>query len=218
MLITYTQVKQRAVQASLNSPADPKPGFFSSLTSPRFAEFDDFFETRRGTFDALEASLKTLITVLNNLGKTRLALIQASAELHSAYVALASCEVSAEVKEAVTLLAICEERRKAILEVQMREEEHLLLATAENWARLIASVRAAFASRIKAYQTHQRHENSLRNARTTLEKAKRSSKSQPELITSLLYEANEVERKVISSKRDFDEISKLLKTELVRFD
>ena len=56
------------------------------------------------------------------VGKTRLALVQASVELHSAYIALASCEVSAEVKEAVTLLAACEERRKAIGSQRHRRE------------------------------------------------------------------------------------------------
>lgn len=65
-------------------------------------------------------------------------------------MALAACELSENVKLAVAQLADRELSKREILEAQAKDEEHLLLSTAENWGRLIASVRvgAFYAMRV----------------------------------------------------------------------
>lgn len=73
--------------------------------------------------------------------RQRSQLAAASSELMSALNNLASCELSVPVKEAFTKMADMEKRKAEIGEMQTKDEEQILLATAENYARLISSIR-----------------------------------------------------------------------------
>lgn len=199
---------------------DTKPSFFSSLTSPRFAEFDEFFDQRRTMLDALEVGLKGLLTSLAACTKNRLALSSSAAELSASYTTLATCELSDNVKTALRGLSDAERKRAEVAEAQARDEEHTLLAVADQYSRSIVSVRAALQSRVRIYQAYQRSESNLKSLRNSHEKLKaKSGRTNPDLITHSLFEITEAERRVISLKKDFEDVSRLLKTsEWARFE
>lgn len=206
--------------SSASSHLDTKPSFFSSLTSPRFAEFDEFFDQRRTMLDALEVGLKSLIISLSACIKNRLALSSAAAELSASYTALATCELSDNVKTALKGLSDAERKRAEVAEAQAREEEHVLLAVADQYSRSIVSVRAALQSRVRVYQAYQRSESTLKSLRSSHEKIKaKSGRTNPDLVTQSLFDITEAERRVISLKKDFEDVSRLLKTtEWARFE
>jgi sorting nexin-1/2 len=54
--------------------------------------------------------------------------------------------------------------------------------------------------------------------RISLEKTKLNSKTKPEKVTQLESDIVEAEAKVVSSKKEFEEVSKVIKVELDRFD
>lgn len=56
---------------------------------------------------------------------------------------LSTCELSAPVKEAFVKMADLEKKKAEIGEMQTKDEEQILLATAENYARLISSIRVS---------------------------------------------------------------------------
>jgi sorting nexin-1/2 len=101
-----TDVKQRALNVASTSSsgvlghgADSKPSFFSSLTGPRFVEFDEYFDVKRSSLDALETASKGLTKSLMECTKQRTQVGAASSELMSAYNNLATCELSTPVRE-----------------------------------------------------------------------------------------------------------------------
>ena len=197
-----------------------KPSFLSSLTGPRFSEFDEWFDQRRATLDALEVGLKSLTGALGACSKQRLAVSASALELAGAYTALGTCELSDNVRAAVRALAEQERRRAELGEQQARDEEQHLLAVAERYARLIASVRAALQGRIRIYVAYTRAEQHLRSLRASHEKLKaKSGRTNPELVTSGLFEINEAERRALALKKDFEDVSRRLKTsEWARFE
>ena len=84
----------------------------------------------------------------------------------------------------------------------------------------------ALASRIKTYHTWQKTLATVKTARTTHEKAK-SRRSQPvapysnlpsESVNAAVAAVTDAERRAEAAKRDFDDVSTLLRTESVRFD
>lgn len=150
-----TDVKQRALSVASNSSSgilghasDSKPSFFSSLTGSRFVEFDEYFDLKRSSLDALETASKGLTKHLAECTKQRTQLAAASSELMAALNNLATCELSTPVKDAFTRMADMEKRKAEIGEMQTKDEEQILLATAENYARLISSIRVCNAFRV----------------------------------------------------------------------
>lgn len=146
-----TDVKQRALSVASSSTSgilghsgDSKPSFFSSLTGSRFVEFDEYFDLKRSSLDALEMASKGLTKHLMECTKQRTHLAAASSELMSALNNLATCELSTPVREAFTKMADLEKRKAEIGEMQTKDEEQILLATAENYARLISSIRVSW--------------------------------------------------------------------------
>ena len=145
-----TDVKQRALSVASSSTSgilghasESKPSFFSTLTGTRFVEFDEYFDLKRSSLDALEMASKGLTKHLVECTRQRSQLSAASSELMSALNNLASCELSAPVKEAFIKMADLEKRKAEIGELQTKDEEQILLATAENYARLISSIRVS---------------------------------------------------------------------------
>lgn len=146
-----TDVKQRALSVAsssssglLNHASESKSAsFFSSLTGSRFVEFDEYFDLKRSSLDALEIASKGLTKHLIECTKQRTQLAAASSELMSALNNLSTCELSAPVKEAFIKMADMEKRKAEIGEMQTKDEEQILLATAENYARLISSIRVS---------------------------------------------------------------------------
>lgn len=106
-------------------------------------EFDEYFDLKRSSLDALEAGSKGLAKHLVECTRQRSQLAAASSELMSALNNLSTCELSAPVKEAFTKMADLEKRKAEIGEMQTKDEEQILLATAENYARLISSIRVS---------------------------------------------------------------------------
>ena len=163
--------------------------------------------------DTLEAGLKSLIASLSTCTKNRLALSASAAELSASYTALSTCELSENVKTALKGLSDAERKRAEVAEAQARDEEHFLLAVADQYSRSIVSVRAALQSRVKIYQAYQRSESTLKSLRSSHEKIKaKSGRTNPDLVTHSLFEITEAERRVISLKKDFEDVSRLLKT------
>jgi len=92
------------------------------------------------------------------------------------------------------------------------------LATAEEYTRLIQSVRLSFASRIRAHATWQQVDADARRTKQSQERFRRQGRIPPERLASSLADVADAERKATESRQDFENISKLIKAEMVRFE
>ncbi|GAA5845988.1 hypothetical protein JCM9279_004748 [Rhodotorula babjevae] len=226
----HIDIKQRKIDTT----AEHK-GFLANLSSsisgPKFTEFDDYFDQRRQQLEAFETQLRTLLDSLAKAAKARHALQGSVAELQSAFLALAQCDLSSTLRKLLDEAATVQKKLYDLAEAQAADEEKIdgLTTVAESYARLCTSARGVFGARIKAYHTWQGAEANLRKMQTAHEKAKRSGRTHSELLNLSVAEiaddgslrivfGNQAERKMLDARHDFDDVSKLTKAEMARFD
>ncbi|KAK4690987.1 hypothetical protein P7C70_g9445, partial [Phenoliferia sp. Uapishka_3] len=186
-------IKQRRIE----TPAE-NTGFLASLTSsisgPKFSEFDEYFDTRRQTLDSFELHLKSLLVSLSNAAKHRAALQTSIGELESALLGLSLCDLSGPLRGALEKSVSVQKRLKELGERQLQSEEQIggLTSVAEGYARLCGSVKLVFGARIKSYHAWQAAESNLRKAKSAHEKAKKSGRAHSELLGLSLSETADV--------------------------
>ncbi|KAK4051243.1 Vacuolar protein sorting-associated protein vps5 [Microbotryomycetes sp. JL201] len=209
-------------QRKIDLPTESR-GLFSSLGSivsgPTFVEFDDFFEQRKHFLDAYETQLRALLLSLAAAAKARQGLHGSISELQSSLLALADCDLSSALKNVLVHAANLESKLRQLGEQQTLSDERVggLHSTIETYARLCASAKLVFGARVKAYETWQSAESHLRKVRASLDKARRSGRGYDSVGISAA-ELTEAERQVIDTKQDFEDVGKLTKAEMARFD
>jgi sorting nexin-1/2 len=88
----------------------------------------------------------------------------------------------------------------------------------EEYIRLIGSVKQAFAQRQKAFHSWQTADSELQKRRTTQDKLLRQGKSQQDRLNQMGAEVAEAERKVNHARVLFEDMGRLMRTELDRFE
>ncbi|BGP02650.1 Vacuolar protein sorting-associated protein vps5 [Rhodotorula toruloides] len=223
-------IKQRKIDTS----ADNKgllASLSSSISGPKFVEFDDYFDLKRQQLEAFETQLRSLITALAAAAKARSTLQASVAELQSAFLALAQCDLSSSLRKLFDEAAAVQKKVYDLAEAQSVHDEQIggLISVAESYARLCTSARGVFGARIKAYNTWQAAEANLRKIQSAHEKAKRTGRTHSELLNLSVAEisddgglrlvfGNQAERKMLDARHDFDDVSKLTKAEMARFE
>ncbi|RUS18363.1 Vps5 C terminal like-domain-containing protein [Endogone sp. FLAS-F59071] len=203
------------------------------------AEVDEWFEGRRGQLEALEGQLKALLRSVDAVVKQRRDLGTASTEFGDSMLSLASAELNKPLANHLTVLGNLQKQIKELHDKQAQQDVLTLENTVDEYIRIIGSIKVrqlaarfcksqyleinfypiiAFGARTKSYQVWQNADYDLQRKRANLDKAKAQGKTRQDRLTQMQQEITEAEHKVVSSKRDFEEISRLVRAELDRFD
>ncbi|GAA6012246.1 hypothetical protein JCM11491_007070 [Sporobolomyces phaffii] len=215
----HIDIKQRKIDTSHESK-----GFLANLSSsisgPKFVEFDEYFENRRHALETFEAQLRALLTSLSTAAKARSVLHASLAELQSAFLALAESDLSTQLRKLFAEAASLQKKLHDLAEAQAISDEQIggLVSVAESYARMCASARGVFGARVKAYHTWQSAESRLRKAQAEHEKGKRSGRTHSELLPDSVAMLADAERRMLDARHDFEDVSKLTKAEMARFD
>ncbi|GAA5963118.1 hypothetical protein JCM3765_001776 [Sporobolomyces pararoseus] len=215
----HIDIKQRKIDTSHESK-----GFLANLSSsisgPKFVEFDEYFENRRHALDTFETQLRALLTSLSAAAKARSSLQTSISELQASFLALAESDLSTQLRKLFNEAASLQKKLHDLSEAQAVSEEQIggLVSVAESYARMCASARGVFGARIKAYHTWQSAESRLRKAQAEHEKGKRSGRTHSELLPDSVAMLADAERKMLDARHDFEDVSKLTKAEMARFD
>lgn len=159
------------------TPSTPSGGLLSSWTGPRYVEQDDWFDQRKAYLDHLEGHLKALSKSLDTASKARLDMATAMGEVAEAAQALADSELGAAMCAALGRLADLARREKGAGEAQATADVSQLLNLADEYVRFIASVRLAFASRVRAYHAWQAALKEVTRIRQLRDKARLQGKA-----------------------------------------
>ncbi|KAG9045925.1 Vacuolar protein sorting-associated protein 5 [Tulasnella sp. UAMH 9824] len=186
---------------------------FGSLTAPKFYEIDDWFDNKRAYLDALESQLKGLVKAMDIVSKQRNEFAVAISEFADTIAALSLSDLSKQLTQSLSSLAEVERLYKDMQETQGKDDIITIMGTADEYGRLINSVRLAFNSRIKLYFAWQSADTEARRIKSAQEKARRQGRT-----TGSMVEIAEAERRAQEAKREFDDVSKLIKMELGRFE
>ncbi|GAA5999356.1 hypothetical protein JCM5350_007035 [Sporobolomyces pararoseus] len=215
----HIDIKQRKIDSSHESK-----GFLANLSSsisgPKFVEFDEYFENRRHALDTFETQLRALLTSLSAASKARQVLQTSMSELQASFLALAESDLSTQLRKLFNEAASLQKKLHDLSEAQAVSDEQIggLVSVAESYARMCASARGVFGARIKAYHTWQSAESRLRKAQAEHEKGKRSGRTHSELLPDSVAMLADAERKMLDARHDFEDVSKLTKAEMARFD
>ncbi|KAI8097036.1 Vps5 C terminal like-domain-containing protein [Halteromyces radiatus] len=209
-------------------PETPKLGFMrsfgetiSSAASNPFAKFienDDWFASKKTQLDALETQLKILMKSVEAVVKQRKELGGAISDFGESMFPLASAELNRNLSTHLTVLGDIQKQLKELHEEQAQCDILSLEHTIDEYIRIIGSIKISFNARIRAYQTYQQAEAELQKKIALYEKLKGQQKIKSEKMAATQQEIEEMRQRVEELQKEFDDISKLIKNELDRFD
>ncbi|KZW00026.1 Vps5-domain-containing protein [Exidia glandulosa HHB12029] len=201
---------------------DDRAGLLASigqtLTGNRFFETDEWLENRKAYLEGLEQTLRTLAKAIDFVSKERSVVAATILEFAEAISALAASDLSAHLSNLLTMLGDVSRTSADLQTAQARDDALTLMGTANEYARLINSVRMAFASRVRSFNQWQKADAEARRVKLAHEQARRQGRIAPDRSAFALAEIAEAEKRANDTKREFEEVSKLLRTELIRFE
>ncbi|RXW23897.1 hypothetical protein EST38_g1979 [Candolleomyces aberdarensis] len=214
---TKLQIKHRKA-----APSQDKGGLLasigSSLTGPRFNETDEWFDKQKSYLDSLESQLRGLAKAIELVAKHRLELSGVIGEFAQAVSDLSASDVGKQLSVALGELADVERTAQEIQSTQSEQDMSTLMATVDEYARLINSVRAAFSSRIRVFYAWKNAESDLLRTKQNHERNRAQGRIPTERLGYSLSQIAEAERRVLDAKHEYDHVCKLVKIEVARFE
>ena len=197
-------------------------GMFSSLglgstTGGKFIEHDDWFHERKVYLDALENQLKALLKSIDAVVSQRKALAEAAGEFSASLHALSAVELSVSLSTPLEGLSDLQLRIRELYERQAQQDVLTLGITVDEYIRLIASIKTAFAQRQKSFHSWHSAEAELQKRRATQEKVLRSGKTQQDRLNQLQADVGDGERRSHQARLLFEDMGRLMRGELERF-
>ena len=198
-------------------------GMFSSFGlgnsgGQKFIEHDDWFHDRKIYLDALENQLRALLKAMEGVIAQRRALAEAAGELSQSLHSLSTVEIAPSLSGPLEGLSDIQLRIRELYERQAQQDVLTLGNTIDEYIRLIGSVKMAFQQRQKSYHTWHAAEAELAKRKTTQDKLMRSGKSQQDRLNQLQADVSDGERKCHSARLLFEDMGRLMRGELERFE
>ncbi|KAJ7155346.1 Vps5 C terminal like-domain-containing protein [Mycena crocata] len=189
-----------------------------SLAGPRFYETDEWFDRQKAYLDSLEAQLRGLVKAIELVSKQRSELATAMAEFATTVSDLSSSDVGKQLAHSLSGLAEVEHKAQDLQSLQSEQDVVTLLSTVDEYARLINSVRLAFNSRIRSYHSWRAADADLLRVKQTHERNRAQGRIPNDRAGYSLSQISESERRALDAKHEFDQATKLIKTEVARFE
>jgi len=144
--------------------------------------------------------------------------ITATQEFADAIGTLAASGLSKHLSASLKVLAQLEAQAKELQESQARDDLVILTGTADEYVRLITSVRLAFQSRVKTYHNMKLAGSERTRIRNANEKVMRQHTMDRQSALPLQREIEQVELKAQEARTKFEEVTQLCKAEMDRFE
>ncbi|RKF78086.1 Vacuolar protein sorting-associated protein vps5 [Golovinomyces cichoracearum] len=204
-------------------PLGERKGMFSGLgiavgSGGKFVEQDDWFHERRLYLDALENQLKALFKSMDVVVSQRKGLAEAASELSAALNALSSVELSPSLAGPLGGLSDIQTRIKELYDRQAQQDVLTLGITIDEYIRLVGSIKQAFSQRQKAYGAWHLAEQEMQKKKMTHDKLLRQGKSQKDRLVQVNAGVSDAEKKVHQARLQFEDMGRLMKAELERFE
>ncbi|KAF3491829.1 Methylthioribulose-1-phosphate dehydratase MDE1 [Arthroderma uncinatum] len=166
----------------------------------------------KGMFSSLGLSaVDTVVAQRKNLAE---AASDFSTSLHS----LASVELSPALSGPLDGLAEVQLRIRELYERQAQQDVLTLGITMDEYIRLIGSVKMAFTQRQKSYHSWHAAESDMQKKKNTRDKLLRQGKSQQDRLNQAHAEVADAEKRVHQSRLLFEDLGRVMRNELERFE
>ncbi|KAJ2717168.1 Vacuolar protein sorting-associated protein vps5 [Coemansia spiralis] len=193
--------------------------FGDAWGGPKYKEKDEWFARRMQELDATEEELRALLRALEHSQRQRCELSLAHGELAEAYLQMAGQELSQSLAGSLTDMGSLQQKLRALQARRGAADFAAFQLTTDEYIRMIGAVRTAFAARGRAHGAWQANLAELLKKRKLLEAyAQNPGRTAPDRVTQLRAEIARAEIRTETSRNAFDDVSQLLKQEVVRFD
>lgn len=177
-----------------------------------------WFHDRRIYLDALENQLKALLKAIDVVVQQRKGLAEATGDFSASLHALSTVELSASLSGPLEGLSDLQFRIKELYERQAQQDVLTLGITVDEYIRLIGSIKQAFAQRQKAFHSWHAAESEMQKRKNTQDKLLRQGKTQQDRLNQLGADVGDAERKVHQTRLLFEDMGRLMRGELERFE
>ncbi|KAJ6189668.1 hypothetical protein N7519_004576 [Penicillium mononematosum] len=201
----------------------PSKGMLSSFGisvggGTKFVEHDDWFHDRKVYLDALENQLKALLKSMDTVVLQRKGLAEAAGDFSSSLHALSAVELSPALSNPLEGLSELQLRIRELYDRQAQQDVLTLGITIDEYIRLIGSVKMAFTQRQKAFHTWHAAESDLQKRKNNQDKLLRQGKTQQDRLNQISADVADAERKVHQTRLLFEDMGRLMRNELQRFE
>lgn len=180
--------------------------------------FFQWFHDRKIYLDALETQLRALLKAVDTVVAQRKNLAEAASDFSTSLHSLASVELSPALSGPLDGLAEVQLRIRELYERQAQQDVLTLGITMDEYIRLIGSVKMAFTQRQKSYHSWHAAESDLQKKKNTRDKLLRQGKSQQDRLNQAHAEVADAEKRVHQSRLLFEDLGRVMRNELERFE
>ncbi|KAF4983437.1 hypothetical protein FZEAL_1166 [Fusarium zealandicum] len=184
----------------------------------KFVEQDDWFHDRKVYLDALENQLKGLLKAMETMVGQRKMMAEAAGDFSASLHALSTVELSPSLSGPLDALSELQLTIRDVYDRQAQQDVLTFGIIIEEYIRLIGSVKQAFGQRQKAFYSWHTAESELQKKKATQDKLLRQGKSQQDRLNQISAEVGESERKVHQARLLFEDMGRLMRSEIDRFE
>ncbi|KAF9266929.1 Vps5-domain-containing protein [Marasmius fiardii PR-910] len=189
-----------------------------TITGPRFHESDEWFDRQKAYLDSLESQLRGLTKAIDMVAKQRAEQSTATLEFANSLSELASADVGKQLVLSLSGLSEVERKAHDLQVTQSDQDMVTFMGTVDEYARLINSVRLAFSSRIRVYHSWRNAESELQRVKVNHEKNRAQGRIPTDRLGYSLSQIADAERRAADAKLEFEQVSRLVKSEVARFE
>ncbi|GAB7350268.1 hypothetical protein MBLNU459_g0913t1 [Dothideomycetes sp. NU459] len=202
---------------------EAKTGMFGAIGlsvggGSKFIEHDDWFHDRKIYLDALENQLKALLKSTDIVVSQRKALAESCNDFSASLHALSLVELSPSLSVPLEGLSDIQTRIRDLYDRQAQQDVLTLGIVIDEYIRLIGSIKQAFQQRQKAYHSWHTSESALAKLKSTQEKLLRAGRTQQDRLSQMQADVGDAERRVHQSRLLFEDMGRLMRSELERFE
>ncbi|XP_012262040.2 sorting nexin-2 isoform X2 [Athalia rosae] len=179
-------------------------------------ENDSWFEEKTTQIDSLDTQLRALHSAVDNLTNQRRELANCTGATARSVAVLGHGEPGASLGRALAQLAETLEKVEIVRRAQSNSDLYQYGEMLRDYVALIGAIKDAFHERVKVFQNWQHAQlmlNKKREQKAKLEQSGRSDKSSQAVTEVIDWEA-----KVKRGQLEFDNISRMIKKEVERFE
>lgn len=159
-----------------------------------------------------------MIKAVDTVITQRKGLAEAANDFSTSLHSLSLVELSPALAGPLEGLSELQLRIKELYERQAQQDVLTLEITIDEYLRLIGSIKTAFSQRQKAFHTWHNAESELQKKRHQQEKLLRQGKSQQDRLNQAAADVADAERKVHQTRLLFDDMGRIMRGELERFE
>lgn len=179
-------------------------------------ESDTWFEEKTSQIDSLDIQLRALHSAVDTLTNQRKELATCTGATARSIAVLGHGEPGASLGRALAQLAETLEKVEVIRKAQSNSDLYQFGEMLRDYVALIGAIKDVFHERVKVFQNWQHAQMMLNKKRE--QKARLEQSSRTDKTSQAATEVIEWEAKVDRGQLEFDNISKMIKKEIERFE